>query len=107
VSGENLKIFIGGGAGVYFGNRTRIIAGNQSKTIDNKPGYSLNVLSGIEYYLVRNLSALFEFKFRDAYFEVESQFGSGQNPFFGLPNPFKSRIVVNGTVFSLGLKYNF
>jgi len=107
VSGENLKIYIGGGAGVYFGNRKRYMGGVESATNGTEPGYSLNILSGIEFYMARNLSAAFEFKFRDAYFEVESQFGSGKFPFYGLPNPFKSRIVVNGTVLSLGLKYNF
>jgi hypothetical protein len=83
------------------------MSGIESVTNSTKPGYSLNVLSGIEYYIARNLSAVFEFKFREAYFEVESEFGSGRNPIFGLPNPFNSRIVVNGTVLSLGLKYNF
>lgn len=107
ISGENFKINIGGGAGIYFGNRTRFMAGGESVTNKIKPGYSLNIASGIEYYIARNLSTAFEFKFREAYFEVESQFGSGRNPIYGLPNPFNSRIVVNGTVLTLGLKYNF
>ena len=107
VSGQKLKIFIGGGGGVYFGNRKRIIRGLGSTTNKVRQGYSLNVLSGIEYYVARNLSSTFDFKFREAFFEVESEFENQSNPFFGMPNPLTSRIVVNGTTLSLGLKYNF
>ena len=107
VSGENLKIYIGGGGGVYFGDRKRSLRGYESTTNNVKQGYSLNVLSGIEYYIASNLSAAFEFKFREPYFEVESKFPDSRNLFFGMPNPLTSRIVVNGTTLSLGLKYNF
>jgi opacity protein-like surface antigen len=107
VSGENLKIYIGGGAGVYLGDRKRNIRGHFSTTNNVKWGYSLDVLSGVEYYIASNLSSVFEFKFREPYFEVESKFADGRNPYFGMPNPLTSRIVVNGTALSLGLKYNF
>lgn len=107
VSGQKLKIFIGGGAGIYFGDRKRTVRGVESSTNNVKQGYGLNVLSGIEYYIARNLSAAFEFKFREAYFEAESEFKNKSNPFFGMSNPLFSRIVVNGTTMSLGLKYNF
>lgn len=107
VSGKNLKVFIGGGGGIYFGNRKRSIRGLTTTTNKVIPGYSINVLSGIEYYVARNLSANFEFKFREAYFEVESQFDSRYRVVYGFPNPLKSRLVVNGTTLSLGLKYNF
>ncbi|HJY64766.1 MAG TPA: hypothetical protein VJ455_11470 [Ignavibacteria bacterium] len=107
VSGQNLKIYIGGGGGVYFGNRKRIIRGLVTTTNHVNPGYSINVLSGIDYYIARNLCAAFEFKFREAYFEVESQFDSKLKTVYGFPNPLTSRIVVNGTTLSLGLKYSF
>jgi hypothetical protein len=83
------------------------VRGVESSTNNVNQGYGLNVLSGIEYYIARNLSAAFEFKFREAYFEVESEFEDESNPFFGMSNPLLSRIVVNGTTMSLGLKYNF
>jgi hypothetical protein len=107
VSTSNFRIYIGGGGGLYFGNRKRTAAGLVSTTDKVKPGFSLNVFSGFDYYIARNLSAAFEIKFRDAYFEAQSRFGSGRFPVFGLPNPFTSRISVNGTALSLGLKYNF
>ena len=107
VSGSNFKIYIGGGGGVYFGDRKRNVRGLESETNKVKPGFSVNVFSGFDYYIARNLSAAFEFKFRDAFFEVESKFGSGKYPLYGMPNPLTSRISVNGTVITLGLKYNF
>ena len=107
VSGYNFKLYIGGGAGVYFGERKRTVGALESTTDKMNPGFSLNVFSGFDYYIARNLSASFEFKFRDAYFEVSSRFGSGRYPSYGLPNPFTSRISVNGTAITLGLKYDF
>jgi hypothetical protein len=107
ISGYNLKVYIGGGAGFYFGDRKRNVGTLETTNEKIKPGFSLIVFSGIDYYFARNLSASFEFKFRDAYFEVTSKFGSGRYPLYGMPNPFTSRISVNGTALSLGLKYDF
>ncbi|MCI0449045.1 MAG: outer membrane beta-barrel protein [Chlorobi bacterium] len=111
VGSDRFKIYIGGGAGVYFGDRKRSIGQLRTSTISKKPGFSLNVLSGIEYYFGRNLSLDFEFKFRDASFEAESMFGADyiniNGHDFRLENPFRSRLLINGTRLSLGLKYNF
>jgi hypothetical protein len=107
VSGNDFKVYIGGGGGMYFGRRKRTALGIETETVKVNPGYSLNVLSGIEYYIARNLSANFEFKFREAYFESEDKFPIAAETAFGLPNPFTSRIVVNGTTVILGFKYNF
>jgi hypothetical protein len=111
VGTDRFKIYIGGGAGIYFGDRKRSIGPLKTSTVSRKPGFSLNVLSGIEYYIGRNLSLDFEFKFRDASFETESMFPAdyiyieGHN--FRLENPFTSRLLINGARLSLGLKYNF
>ena len=111
VSTENFKIYIGGGGGVYFGDRTRTIGTLKTSKISTTPGLSLNILSGIEYYIGRNLSLDFELKFREASFESENKFSAdyitvnGQN--FSLGNPINSRIIADGVRLSLGLKYNF
>lgn len=111
VTSDNLKIYIGGGGGVYFGNRTRNIADLQSTTVNTKPGFSLNILSGLEYFAARNLSADLELKFREASFDVESKFSENQinvnGTVYQLTNPFYSRIIVDGVRVSLGLKYHF
>lgn len=112
VSSNNFKIYIGGGGGLYFGDRTRTIGTSvESYTTFKKPGFSLNVLTGIEYYLERNLSADFEFKFREGSFDVESSFHQNLITVNGvdyiLQNPTYSRIIVDGVRLSLGLRYNF
>lgn len=111
VGSDNLKIYIGGGCGAYFGKRTRIIADMQSSSINSKPGFSLNILSGIEYYMARNLSADLELKFREASFDSEDRFSQNQIEVNGtsyqLVNPFYSRIIIDGVRISLGFKYHF
>lgn len=111
VSGEEFKIYIGGGGGIYFGNRTRNVGNLESSTLDTKPGFSLNILSGIEYFFARNLSADFELKFREAFFDSENKFSQNSIDINGtvypLTNPFYSRLIVDGVRLSLGVKYHF
>lgn len=112
VGTDNFKIYIGGGAGLYFGDRQRIIAGIfNSETVSKSPGFSLNILSGMLLYIEKNLAANFEIKFRDANYEVENKFAINyitiNGASFALDNPLYSRISVDGVRVSLGLKYNF
>lgn len=111
VSTNSFKIYIGGGAGIYFGNRKRSFGTLSSSTLSTSPGFSLNVLSGMQYYIGRNLSLNFEFKFREGSFDTRDSFGQnsitidGQN--YELDNPAVSRIIVDGVRLSLGVRYNF
>jgi hypothetical protein len=112
VSTNSFKVYIGGGGGMYFGDRTRTIGSSLvSTTTYTKPGFSLNILSGLEYYLERNLSANLELKFREGSFDVESKFAQNSININGvdyfLSNPVYSRIIVDGVRISFGLKYNF
>lgn len=111
VSTDNFKIYIGGGGGIYFGNRTRTLLNLKSTNVDLKPGLSLNILAGLEYYVARNLSALFEVKFREASFDAQSAFGSSvisvNGTQFALENPFYTRFIIDGVRLSAGLKYQF
>lgn len=111
VGTENFKIYIGGGGGIYFGNRIRTIANLTSTTISTQPGFSLNVLSGLEYYFARNLSGNLELKFREPYFDVESSYTANSiilnGTAFQIENPFYSRMIVDGVRISFGLNYHF
>ncbi len=111
VSSERFKVFIGGGGGIYFGNRTRSIGPYKTSAVTRKPGFSMNVLAGLEYFIERNLSLDFEFKFREANFESEDRFDSDQitigGNIYSLDNPLYSRILVDGTRLSAGIKYHF
>lgn len=111
VSSERFKVFIGGGGGIYFGNRTRSVGPYKTSALSRKPGFSMNVLAGLEYFIERNLSFDFEFKFREATFDSEDKFESdlitiGGN-IYSLDNPVYSRILVDGTRLSVGIKYHF
>lgn len=112
VSTDAFKIYIGGGGGFYFGNRTRTLGGSLVSNTDfTKPGFSVNILSGLEYYLEKNVSANFELKFREGFFDVQSRFNQSSITVGGiaydLQNPFYSRIILDGVRVSLGLKYSF
>jgi opacity protein-like surface antigen len=111
VSTERFKIYIGGGGGVYFGNRTRTVGPYKSSAISRNAGFSMNVLAGIEYFVQRNLSLDFEFKFREATFDSKDKFDVdyitiGGNV-YSMDNPLYSRILVDGTRISAGIKYHF
>jgi len=111
VSTDNFKIYIGGGGGIYLGDRTRTMVNLTSNNISKQAGFSLNILSGMEYYIARNLSANFELKFREANFEIESTYGSNSITVNGgdylIESPFYTKFIVDGVRLSAGLKYQF
>lgn len=104
VATDKFKIYIGGGGGIYFGERKRTIAGISTERVSTKPGFSLNVLSGVEYFVGRNLSLDFKFKFREGSFESEDKFTQNV-PIFN--RTINSRIIVDGVRLSAGIRYNF
>jgi hypothetical protein len=111
ISSDKFKIYIGGGGGIYWGDRTRSIGSLKTEKISSTPGLSLNILSGIEYYVGRNLSLDFELKFREASFESENKFSQDyiivNGETYALEKTVNSRIIVDGVRISFGLKYNF
>lgn len=111
VSTEKFKIFIGGGAGVYFGNRKRSVGPYTTSAVSRKAGVSMNVLAGLEYFVERNLSLNFEFKFREASFESQDRFDVDyvniNGNVYNMDNPVYSRLLIDGTRLSIGLKYHF
>lgn len=111
ISTDYFKLYIGGGGGMYFGNRVRTILDLVSSNIQMKPGFSLNVLTGMEYYIARNLSANLELKFREASFDAESKYNTSSitvgGTQYAITNPFTTRFIVDGVRISAGLKYQF
>lgn len=103
VGTDNFKIYIGGGTGFYFGTHTRYVNDLTSSTTGMKPGFSMNVLAGMDYYLSPNLAANLELKFRDAAFDINGKYNSTTS----LQNPFSLRLLVDGVRVSTGIKYNF
>jgi hypothetical protein len=104
-----LNIFIGGGLGVYFGDRERTIAGVSTETIESIPMLNLHIETGMEYFISNKLSGVFEMKFRDAGFKVRNSFPFsfiGVNGIsYPLPTEYNSKVFVDGMKLSIGLNY--
>jgi outer membrane protein W len=112
VGNENISLYMGGGAGAYFGERKYEYAGVEAKTVDRKTSYGIHILSGVEY----NVSPLFairtEVKFRDVQFETVKRFAIPTATYGGTAvtlnqNPFPSRINIDGMHLSVGVAYRF
>ncbi|MEO7358283.1 MAG: hypothetical protein ABIY50_12265 [Ignavibacteria bacterium] len=108
---EDLKIYLGGGVGVYFGDRKRTVLNIQSTSISKQAGFSFVVLSGVEYFFTKNVSGVFEMRFRQAEYKVKSEYPVANininGTSFPLNKNLNSKIFVDGLKLSLGLAYNF
>lgn len=104
-------VFMGGGVGVYFGERQYSLAGLDAPALSNTPGYGIHVLGGVQYRLTDRLSLSTELKFRDAHFESTNTFTQPQVRYgdiiVNLPQkPFLSSIHTDGMVVQLGAAFS-
>lgn len=108
---EDMKIYLGGGIGVYFGDRKRAVHNIESKTVSKEAGFSFVVLSGMEYFFDTKLSGVFEVRFRQGEYRVSSQFPAStiniNGTVFPIEKNLNSRVFVDGLKLSLGVSYNF
>lgn len=108
---NGLNIFLGGGGGIYFGNRTRQFGGMTTTTENKRPMVGVLVLVGAEYQLFKNFSVYFETRFRQAEYRVKSVFPRNYIIYEGIPyyfNPvLNSKIFIDGIKLSLGVGVNF
>lgn len=108
---EELGFYLGGGLGIYFGDRVRTVLNIQSTTLSKRTGYSFVIMSGMEYKFSNDISGIFELKFRQAEYGVQSKFPVNQinihGNIFDLEQNLNSKIFVDGLKLSLGLSYNF
>jgi len=108
---NNLDIYVGGGAGFYFGNRTEKMLGMETSTISKTPLFSLNVLFGAEYFIDKNVSFNLEMKVRDGKFRVHNQYPTNKFTYEGQTYYFErdlySKIYVDGLKMSVGMSYYF
>lgn len=108
---ENLNVYLGGGAGFYFGSRTRKMLGMESTTISKSPMFSLNVLFGAEYFLDKHFTLNVEMKVRDGKYKVHSTFPTDRvvldDQMYYFSKDFESKIYIDGLKMSLGVGYYF
>ncbi len=108
---DNLNIYLGGGIGLYSGDRVRKIQNFESETISKTFGLSLVVISGIEYYFEKNFMSFMEMRFRDGEYDVKSKFPLSSININGASYPLgkeiNSKIFLDGLKISFGLGYRF
>ncbi len=111
-SGQTVKVFIGGGVGIYFGRRQYALAGVEAPVTETRPGFGIHVLAGVEYRFTDWFSLVSEMKFRDLQFHSTNSFPVSQIPYQGssIPvsrAPFESSVQTDGIVFQLGAGVSF
>ena len=108
---DNLRIYLGGGLGIYFGDHKRRIINFETRTIDKKPGVNIHVECGLQYYLSSDLSVILETKFRNPQLTINSEYSTNNVDINGITYYFnknmKSKIYLDGINFNLGLNYSF
>lgn len=110
LSGEYFGVYMGGGAGMYFGSRTYSLAGVEAASVENTPGFAIHVLGGISYRFLKSFQGIFEMKFRDLQFESVNAFSTRviryQDTVINVSTqPFKSRVETDGIIFQIGIAY--
>jgi hypothetical protein len=111
-SSDRLKFYIGGGAGLYLGERSFGIGDVEAEPVGTSSYPGIHVLSGIDYYIFPRTSLRAELKFRDPDIKTKNRFERPtviyNDEEFPLPEGnVNGRINVDGMVFMLGVVFNF
>jgi hypothetical protein len=111
-SGRVIRAYIGGGGGLYAGERTVRIASAVAGTTDSWPVFGIHVLFGAEWQVLPWLSLRGDARFRDPQISVENRFSqssiSANGVVYPLPTEaFPGDININGNVYSVGVVYRF
>ncbi len=106
------SVFMGGGLGVYFGEREYRVAGVTATTIETRPGFGIHVLGGVRYAFTEWFTLSMEMKFRDAQFQTTNTFATPTVRYGDIlvtlpPKPFDSTIHTDGMVLQIGAAYSF
>jgi hypothetical protein len=108
VSGPIFSIYMGGGAGGYFGRRIYRVEGVEAGPVDEGSGYGIHVLAGLSFTLNEWFVLSMDMKFRDLQFTARNQFPDPDAASVPLPNEsFPSRVHTDGIVFQIGTGISF
>jgi hypothetical protein len=113
VGSEKIKLFMGGGGGMYVGERVFEYNGVYARPTEHPLGFGIHIVSGMEYFLNPLVSVRGDIKFRDVQFQTTNRFSPGAvvaDPSFayvGGTSPFSSRISVDGMAMHVGVAYHF
>jgi len=112
VGDENFRFYMGGGGGVYLGNRRYNYAGVVAQIVERNVGYGIHILSGVRYALTSMISIRSELKFRNVQFETVNKFTQSSITYLGSTiyldqEPLPSRISIDGMTVNAGLVFHF
>ncbi len=107
-SSEDVRMYLGGGVGWYFGERLYSIAQVNASTLNSPSGFGIHVLTGVDVRLLPRLAIRGELKFRDPQFDSVNQFDASSATYGGMrilldQSQTKTRINLNGITYGLGL----
>ncbi len=103
ITNSDISIFMGTGAGLYFGERKYSLNNQQAHLIDKKFGFGIHVLGGIDYSVYENYILRSQLKFRDLYFRTTNQFVASDID----EMPFVSQVNVDGMIVEVGIVFTF
>ncbi|MEW5798869.1 MAG: hypothetical protein AB1728_07655 [Bacteroidota bacterium] len=108
ISSENIRFYIGGGFGLYDGERIHRYANVQAATIKSESNIGIHVMTGIDYKINSRLAARGELKFRDPHFTITDKFDKPYAEFHNARIPLSQRerttqINLFGVNYMLGL----
>ena len=108
---EEFGLYLGGGIGVYFGDRERQILNIKTETKSTEQALNFHIATGAEYRIFRSLSAVFEVTFREGEYGVVSEFPTDRVNVNGtqyeIQQEYDSKIFLDGLKLGLGLNYYF
>lgn len=108
ISSDQIRFYLGGGFGLYDGERIFALAGVQSATTMTTSTVGIHVLTGIDYWLTSRLALRGELKFRDPHFDVINKFDQTAVDVAGyqipLPqNELSTRVNLFGVNYIIGI----
>lgn len=111
-STENFKFFMGGGLGIYFGERIRNFGDINFLNVNSEIGYGIQASSGMDYMVFSNMSIRGEIRFRDPDFKVTNKYNNQNVNYDGRTysvnqDDIISRINIDGITFRIGASYQF
>ncbi len=111
-STDKIKFLMGGGGGVYFGNHIRKFGSVETKKVDQKIAYGIQVAIAMEYLILENFALNLTMKFRDPQFKVRTKYSKTQLTYSGeeinLPGEaMETKVNIDGVTFMLGAAYYF
>lgn len=111
-STDNLKFYMGGGLGIYFGEYIRDFADVSLENTGRDFSWGIHGRMGMDYMVTNYFSVRGEMKFRDPDFRMESKYNKEFFVYQGktrtLPQkPFATKINIDGMTFAFGLVFHF